>query len=146
MENKRLYGKICAISREMGRRNSALFSGNGVTPVQLHALILLHKAELKGINICQRDIERELSMRPSSVSSMLSNLQNAGYLQRSYAADNARIKLVTLTDSGRELCITNKRMMQKCDGTLQSALTQEEQVVFDGLLDKILAYVAQNKE
>ncbi len=145
LENKRLYGMICAIQRNMSRQNSALFSGNGITPVQLHVLIMLHIAELRNNSVCQRDIENELSMRPSSVSCMLSNLEKSGFLVRNYAADNARTKIVTLTEVGRNICLDNMLMMKKCDDIIQSAITEEEQNALYNLLEKILKSITDNK-
>ncbi len=138
MENKRLYGKICAIQRNLSRTNNAIMSGSGVSPIQMHTLIALHKAEYTGKNLCQKDIERLLSLRPSSVSSMLVNLERGGYIMRSCPKDNARIKIVSLTEKGRNLCINNKKTLDECDNIVMNALTPEEQDTLDYLLTKIL--------
>lgn len=146
MENKRLFGKICAIQRNMSRVNNAIMSGSGVSPVQMQTLITLHRAEFDGKELCQKDIENELSMRPSSVSSMLVNLENGGYIERCYSKDSARTKIVTLTEKGRQLCIDNKKIVDECDYAVMSALTPEEQEMLDYLLVKILKDIDSKKQ
>ncbi len=129
----------------MSRVSNAIISGSGVSSVQMHALISLHHAEHKGKELCQKDIENELSMRPSSVSSMLVNLENAGYIKRSYSRNSARTKIVTLTEKGRKLCIDNKKVVDECDYAVMSVLTPEEQDTLDCLLEKILNNIDSKK-
>ncbi len=144
MENKRLYGMLCAIQRGLSRQNNDMFSGCEITPVQMHVLMILHKAEKSGRSVCQRDIERELSMRPSSVSSIFSILEKAGFVTRGYTADDARTKIASLTESGRALCVKNKLMFDKCDATISAAISEDEQRELFVIFEKILTYIKEN--
>ena len=128
MENKRLFGKICYVHRQMLRE----------TPVHLRTLVFIHIRNLNGARVCQKDIENHLNLRPSSVSSLISNLENDGFLVRGTDEENARKKYIELTLKGKEACKEDKQMMDECDGIIQSALSEEEQRQFACLLDKII--------
>ncbi len=138
MENKRLFGKICYVHRQMLRENNKILSEYGVTPVHLRTLVFIHIRNLNGERVCQKDIENHLNLRPSSVSSLISNLENDGFLVRGTDEENARKKYIELTLKGKEVCKEDKQMMDECDGIIQSALSEEEQRQFACLLDKII--------
>ncbi|MBD5632515.1 MAG: winged helix-turn-helix transcriptional regulator [Clostridia bacterium] len=138
MVNKRLFGKICYVQRQMSRENAQLFAEYGISPVQMHALVFIIKNADKGLAVCQKDVERELNLRPSSVSSLLSNLERQGFLTRTLADGDARTKRLELTDKGRDICFKDKLLMEKCDGAIASALTGQEQEQLDELLKKII--------
>ena len=83
MENRRLFGLMCYVNREMERRNSENLSSVGITGAQLQTLVFVHRSALRGERVCQRDVERELNLRASSVSTMLAGLTSCGYITRS---------------------------------------------------------------
>lgn len=143
MENKRLFGKICYLQRQLYREINRELSEQSITPVKLQALIYIVKSERAKYKVCQRDIERELNLRPSSVSSLLKSLESEGYLVRTFQDGDARTKYLELTDKGRQLCKDNKLFMEKCDETVQSALSDEEQDEFKKLLEKIIAKISE---
>lgn len=147
MENKRLYGRICYLQRQMSRENNYAFSEYGITPIQMHVLTFVHKSTIEGKSVCQKDIEKYINLRPSSVSSLLSTLEKTGMIVRTVSEGDARTKYVTLTKEGEDICIKNKLLMEKCDALVESALTEKEQETFISLLDKILAEIEkQGKE
>ena len=141
MENRRLFGLMCYVNREMERRNSENLSSVGLTGAQLQALVYVHRNSLKGIKVCQRDVERELNLRASSVSALLANLTSDGYVTRNYADGNARTKFIQLTEKGEKLCLKNRELMDKCDAIIQDALTEEEQMQLRELLIKIFNHI-----
>ena len=138
MENKRIFGRICYLHRQMSRENSSLFLEYGITPIQLHVLIYILLQNKEGKAVCQKDIEKYINIRASSVSTLLSTLEKNGFIARTVADGDARTKYVTLTEKGNYLCIKNKLLMDKCDGVIQSALSEDEQETFNSLLNKII--------
>lgn len=146
MENKRLFGRICYLQREMSRENSFLFSEYGITPVQLHALVFVHVQTKENKRVCQKDIEKHVNLRASSVSALLSTLEKNGFIRRNVADGDARTKYVTLTEKGKSICVKNKILMDKCDALVQSALTEEEQETFKNLLNKIINAIEEKEE
>ena len=143
MENKRLFGKICYLQRQLYREINRDLAEQGITPVKLQALIYIVKSGRLGRKVCQRDIEKELNLRPSSVSSLLKSLESEGYLVRTFQEGDARTKYLELTEKGRQLCKDNKLFMEKCDETVQSALSDEEQDELKKLLEKIIAKISE---
>jgi DNA-binding MarR family transcriptional regulator len=138
MENKRLFGMICCLQRKLSRQNDINLSEYGISGAGLHALIFVKKSQMRDRQVCQRDIEREVGLRPSSVSTMLANLEKNGLIKRSIDQSDARTKFITLTNQGEDLCEKNKKLMDCCDELVQSALTEEEQILLKNLLSKVL--------
>ncbi len=136
---------ISALQREMSRQNNAKLLSYGVSPVQLHCLIIAHIGEQKGETVCQRDIEKELRLRASSVSAMLAILEKKAFITRRYADGNARLKEVALTDLGRQLCIANKQMVDECDEMFSRVLSDEESKELSRLLEKVLSSIYTGK-
>ena len=137
-ENKRLFGKLCYLHRQMCRENNQLFTEYGVTPVQMHALIFIHKSVKAGQRVCQKDVEKQINLRPSSVSTLISNLEKDGFLVRTVSDGDARSKDLEITEKGKYVCIKDKLFMDSCDSAIQNALTEDEQEVFEKLLQKII--------
>ena len=142
MQNKRLFGKICYLERQMCRESHQLFAEYGVSPVQMRTLIFIHVNELNGTAVCQKDIEKQLNLRASSVSTLLGNLEQDGFIARAVSDGDARIKNLTLTEKGKGVCEKNKLIFDKCDGVIQAALTEEEQKQFEALIEKIIKTIS----
>ena len=141
MENRRLFGLMCYVNREMERRNSENLSSFGISGAQLQTLVYVHRCTLRGEKVCQRDVEREPNLRASSVSTLLAGLTSCGYVTRAFAEGDARTKFIELTPKGEQLCLKNRELMDKCDAIIQDALTEEEQVQFKELLIKIFNHI-----
>lgn len=144
MENKRLYGLLCCLQRTLSRKNNVNFAELGVSAVQLQSMIFIKKRARCGKAVCQRDVENELNLRASSVSSMLANLEKSGYITRDFLESDARTKILTLTEKGNEVCMQNKLLIDKCDEDLQNALSEEEQVTFRELILKVFDSLENN--
>lgn len=138
MESKRLFGKMCFLHRQLSRENLKLFAEAGITPVQMHTLNILHVSSINGTRICQKDIEKTINLRPSSVSTLLSKLEKGGFIKRTQAEGDARAKWLELTGKGEEVCIKGKLVMDGCDSLVETALSEEEQNEFSRLIDKII--------
>lgn len=139
MENKKLYGLLCCLHRQMSRDNHKLFSEYGITHVQMHAMVFIRCETVAGRKVRQRDVEKQVYLKASAMSTMLSNLEKKGLIVRTVSENDARTKYVTLTEKGVDVCQKNKLLMEKCDGIVQSALTDVEQETFKNLLLKIMA-------
>ena len=137
LEPQRLFGAICSVHRALVRQNDVNLAEHGISAVQLHTLVFIHIMGMKGKKVCQRDVERETGLRPSSVSSMLANLERADFITRTPADSDARTKYITLNPLGLEICESNKELMDKCDEQVCAALTPEEQLTLKNLLMKV---------
>ncbi|MCI9561276.1 MAG: winged helix-turn-helix transcriptional regulator [Clostridia bacterium] len=88
--------------------------------------------------MCQKDVERQINLRPSSVSTLISNLEKDGFLKRTVSEGDARSKYLELTEKGRYICIKEKLFMDSCDSAIQNALSPQEQEELEKLLQKII--------
>ncbi len=137
MQTTRLFGAICSLHRALVRNNDVNLAEYGITSVQLHTLIFVHIKTMLNQKVCQRDIERETGLRPSSVSAMLTNLEKANLIERVSSEEDARTKYIELRPAGAEICEKNKELMDKCDEQICGALSKEEQVQLKNLLSKV---------
>ncbi|MDE6867739.1 MAG: MarR family winged helix-turn-helix transcriptional regulator [Clostridia bacterium] len=145
MENKRLYGKMCYLHRQMYRENVQMFAEHGVSPVQMHAMVFIRKRLMQGEKVMQKDIEKFINLRASSVSTLISNLESKGFITRSVSDGDGRAKYIELTEKGNNICMKDRQLMEKCDSAIQSALGKDEQEEFERLLTKIIDSVSENK-
>ena len=74
-------------------------AGYDVTPVQTH--LLLHLACWTGEQeASQRDLERKLRLKPSTVNGIVDRLEAKGYVSRRASPQDGRVRLVSLTEAG----------------------------------------------
>lgn len=141
MEKKRLFGRMCCLHALLVRKIDSLLSEYGLNGMQMHTMIFVKIKNMRGEKVCQRDVERETGLRPSSVSSMLSNLERSSFIVRTPSEEDARTKYITLTPEGDELCEKNKELMNNADLIIEDALTDEERANLSELLFKIIAHI-----
>ena len=141
MEKKRLFGRMCCLHALIVRKIDSLLSEYGLNGMQMHTMIFVKIKNMRGEKVCQRDVERETGLRPSSVSSMLSNLERSSFIVRTPSEEDARTKYITLTPEGDELCEKNKELMNNADHIIEDALTEEERANLSELLFKIIAHI-----
>ena len=143
MENKRLYGKLCFLHRQMSRENNRLFAEFDLTPVQMNVLFHIYVKMREGQKMNQKDIEKFVNLRASSVSSLITNLENDGFLTRTLTDGNKRAKYLELTEKGKLVCVKNSMLFDECDSAIQSALSADEQETFEALLQKIIDSISK---
>ena len=103
MEREPDLGRMIGYCAHLGMRyNEKLLRRDGydVTPVQSHVLLYLaHQGDLA---VNQRELEKELHLKPSTVNGVLDRMEEKGLVRRSVIGEDARRRLITLTDKGRE--------------------------------------------
>ena len=132
---------MCCLHALLVRKIDSLLSEYGLNGMQMHTMIFVKIKNMRGEKVCQRDVERETGLRPSSVSSMLSNLERSSFIVRTPSEEDARTKYITLTPEGDELCEKNKELMNNADLIIEDALTEEERANLSELLFKIIAHI-----
>lgn len=113
-------------------------TGYDVTPVQSMALMYLsHCRGDREAN--QRDLERELHLKPSTVNGIVGRLEEKGYISRRASAQDGRIRLVRLTDTGRGKVGDFCAVLEETERRFTAALSAEEQILLRSLLTRIIA-------
>lgn len=110
--------------------------GYDVTPVQSQALIYLHKH--REDNTTQRDLEKALSLKPSTINGIVERLLEKEYITRCTCPTDGRCRLLHLTDTGEELVNSFREALEQTDAAVLADLSEEEQKILEGLLKRII--------
>lgn len=135
-EERHIGKQIFILCNKLNRRIGKEASKYGVTSVQGRILgFLNHKSNKK--DIFQKNIEEELDIRRSSVTSVLQLMEKNGYIERISVCEDARLKKIVLTNKGLE---TNKNVYSsilKIEKILRDELSDEEMNMFVNLIDRL---------
>ncbi len=110
--------------------------GYDVTPVQCHALVFLSRH--RGEDITQRDLERALKLKPSTINGLVERLLEKNYISRCPSPSDGRCRLLHLTEEGERMVESFRAALERTDDTVLSDLSEEEQAVLEGLLRRII--------
>ena len=113
-------------------------AGYDVTPVQTH--LLLHLACWTGEQeASQRDLERKLRLKPSTVNGIVGRLEEKGYIARRASLQDGRFRMVSLTELGRSKVVEFRSAMEETERHVAGPLSPAEQELLHGLLARIIA-------
>ena len=140
MEREPDLGRMIGYCAHLGMRyNEKLLRRDGydVTPVQSHVLLYLaHQGDLA---VNQRELEKELHLKPSTVNGIVSRLEEKGYLSRRASPLDGRCRLVSLTEAGREKVEAFRASLEETNRRLCAVLTEGEQAQLGDMLSRIIA-------
>lgn len=111
--------------------------GHDITHQQSHAMIFLFEHRDSEVN--QRDIERELHLRPSTINGILSRLEEKGYVARAVSPADGRFRIVRLTDAGTRKVEAFHAALKYTNRLFSAVLSEEELTVLRELLSRIIA-------
>lgn len=128
--------EVNKISRKIIHTVDGMNNNYGLSPASLRVLGYIANHEV----VYQSDFEAFLHIRRSSISSILSNLEAKGYIQRSTDPSDTRRKRVLLTEAG--IKVEKETFMQtigRLEEELSDCLTKQEQQALLTCLDKLSA-------
>jgi DNA-binding MarR family transcriptional regulator len=111
----------------------------GVTPVQYAALTAIEKSP----GIDQRTLARTIGFDTSTITGVIDRLESRGLMQRDASPGDRRVRLLTLTDSGRELLLAVEPAVLRAQARMLEPLPKGERVEFMRMLR---ALVTANNE
>ena len=137
MKDTRHIGKeMDIISHKIRRKIDNEISQYGITNVQGKIIGCLYfKSDKK--DIFQKDIEHDLKIRSSSVTSVLKLMEKNGYIKRVSVDYDARLKKIILTEKGDMIRKGVYRSIVSVEDKVQSYLTDEELQFLFAILDKL---------
>ena len=112
-------------------------SGYNVTPVQSHALTYLYRHREE--EVTQRDLERALELKPSTINGIVERLLEKDYISRCACPTDGRCRLLHLTDAGVAMVDSFRTALDRTDAAVLADLTEEEQDLLYDLLRRIRA-------
>lgn len=114
---KRLNRQMHRAFHREGQKNGGLYHGQG-------SLLLLI---LQNEGVSQRDLAEQLDVRPSSMTEMLSRLEQSDLIKKKQDEKDQRIMRISLTEKGREAA---QKIEESKDSFIESffiGLTEEDQ-------------------
>jgi DNA-binding MarR family transcriptional regulator len=107
--------------------------------VQYAALTAIEKAP----GIDQRTLARTIGFDTSTITGVIDRLESRGLMQRDASPGDRRVRLLTLTDSGRELLLAVQPAVLRAQARMLEPLPKGERVEFMRMLR---ALVTANNE
>ncbi len=105
-----------------------------VPQAQLIGFIANHEEEG---SLCQKDIEKVLGLKRSSVSLMLNNMEKNGYVVRLSDQNDARVKKVVLTEKAMLMREKIEIIIDSVNEKLSAGISEEEIEAFFKILSKM---------
>lgn len=109
---------------------------------QLRLLQLLAEED----DISNATIAEKLDIRPSSVSTLVKKLEDAGFIERRESASDKRVQLIHLTQAGRDYIKDSRNLHDDLSAALFKGLSEGEQKQLHTLLSKLLSSLEASKE
>lgn len=133
--------KINILSKRIRRRVDKEASKYSITGVQARILGFISCNSSKR-NIFQKDIEEEMDIRRSSVTSVLQLMEKNGYIKRISVSEDARLKKIILTEKGLEIQKNIYDFILDFDKSLRDELSEAEMNIFISLIDRLSKKIA----
>ena len=109
----------------------------------MHGWIICYIFDNQGRNIYQKDLENEFGISRSTVTNILNLMEKKGYIQRVSVENDARLKKLILTDTGKRIHSILKNTLDENEARINSLLTAEEQNIFLALINKLRSGLEQ---
>ncbi|MHC1682746.1 MAG: MarR family winged helix-turn-helix transcriptional regulator [Clostridiaceae bacterium] len=133
--------RIFKLANKIDRKISNDVTEYGITSVQARILGFLYR-NLNKRDIFQKDIEKELDTRRSSVTSVLNLMEKNQFIRRESVSEDARLKKIVLTDKGLEM---NKKVhdsIHSFENSLRDEFTEDEFNLLIKLIDRLHKKIA----
>ena len=130
--------QIRRVSNLIFRKINQFSRANGVeqgTP--MHGWIVEYLYAHRDAPVFQRDIERDFSITRSTVTNILQLMERKGYIERQSVPQDARLKMLVLTEKGRGFHEKTMLSLRQTDEFVAGLLTEEENAELLRLLNKL---------
>ncbi len=97
-------------------------------------------------DVFQRDLEREFRVRRSTVSKILTALEQKEYIKRIAVSSDRRLKKIVLTDKAKLLTDRIKHQKRMLEEKMTSGISEEELSAFRATLEKIKQNLSKEDE
>ena len=114
-----------------------------VSPMQCRTLTYLHEAEGE---VNQKQLERHLMVKPSTVNGIVDRLEEKGMVRRSVSEWDGRCRLLSLTEEGRRFHDDFQDVLRQVNDRLERGFSQEEKEVFTDFLLRAARNLADEEE
>lgn len=105
-----------------------------VSPMQCRTLIYLHETE-RPVN--QKQLERHLMVKPSTVNGIVDRLEEKGMLRRTASKSDGRCRILALTEQGMQFYDKFIAIAREVNDRLEKGLSPEEIRQLASLLTRV---------
>ena len=140
---RRLIKRQMRISRSRHRIIEHSLLEIGIHSSQHFALMYL--SDHPGV-ISQVQLAELLNVTPASVARTMKSLEAGGYIRRSDAADDGRRNEIAITDQGRYVVETSRRIFDRIDADTFAGFSEEELAQMERMQERILRNIDSQKE
>ncbi|MCH4010040.1 MarR family winged helix-turn-helix transcriptional regulator [Companilactobacillus sp.] len=130
--------KTKRLEQLINKKVSQVFAQSGVETISYSSFSVLEYLEThQDSNVFQKDIERALSVNRATASKMIKLLTKKGYVSQKPFSEDARYKLLFLTDTGRALYQADVKAASNLDQFFNDVLSTEDFEAFDRMYEKL---------
>ena len=133
---KQIGKEIIILANRIHRTISKEAAKYGLTSVQSRIIGFIYRESDKK-DIFQKDIEEELDIRRSSVTSVLQLMERNGYIKRESFSEDARLKKIVLTEKAMEIQNNVCAFILKFEKSLSDELSENENRIFIELVERL---------
>lgn len=105
-----------------------------VSPMQCRTLTYLHEAEGE---VNQKQLERHLMVKPSTVNGIVDRLEEKGMLRRTASPADGRCRILALTPQGMQFYDKFTAIVQEVNACLEKGFSPEEVRTLTSLLLRV---------
>ena len=131
---------VSKLSNKLRRRLDMLSSRNDFSGSQGRTL---HFLLAQTGDVFQKDIEEEYSIRPSTASEMLKQMEKRGLIRRETVPYDNRLKKVVLTDKALVYRQQVRQDLTQLEETLTQGIPPEDMEVFFRVIEKMMDNLAE---
>lgn len=135
------YELIALTRRIRCSRPAPTPSMEGLSTMELHALMMLVRADERQVSVKPSDIARRFHVSPSAVSQFLKNLEQKGFIARTRAKADSRSVEICLTEKGTAFSSQLRKERDDEFSRMVEAIGVEETKQFVATLGKICDYL-----
>ena len=134
MDTGKLINKI---SIRLRRRSEKMGKNLGITEVQGRILDFI-LVDGRDRPLYQKDIEKEVGLRPSTATELLKTLESRKMIQRVSSEEDGRYKKIQFTEAAEDIRMALQQEIQKTEGLLIEGISREDLNTFMKVAEKML--------
>lgn len=124
-------------------------SEQGITYVQ--SLVILYLLDMSrhaeaGAEVTQRDLEKYLSLKGSTVTKLLNRMEENGYITRTKSKKDSRANAIYPTELGLSYVPCFYEVLHRVENTMTKGMDESERELLKNLLRRVLANLEDNKQ
>lgn len=139
--------QIKTLANLIKRRMYGFSSRQGIEEMTgAHGWVIGYLCHNVGREICQRDLEKEFSVRRSTVTNMLQLMEHNGLITRQAVDGDRRLKKIVPTQKAIELHAAFERELDALESSMAEGISPREREAFLATAEKIRKNLTDSEE